>query len=81
MRHLPFREHLFRHETGGPVFYWSISGKPLFEANGSFAGYRITASDVTRLRNGFAAAPADNLNRPGDLEAAIEPPAKAAAAG
>ncbi|HEY1707965.1 MAG TPA: ATP-binding protein [Rhizomicrobium sp.] len=48
-RHLPFRNHLFRQDTGGPLFYWAVSGKPLFEKDGAFSGYRTIATDVTRF--------------------------------
>jgi len=48
-RHLPFRGHQFRQDTGGPVFIWSVAGKPMFDDEGVFAGYRIVASDITDL--------------------------------
>lgn len=81
-RRVAFREHLFRHETGGPVFFWSISGKPLFDGAGAFAGYRVTAMDITRFRSGFAASLPDNLNGPREgVEAVAEAPEKIAAVG
>ena len=46
--HQPFRGFRFRiARPDGSALYTSVSGKPLFEANGKFLGYRGTASDVT----------------------------------
>ena len=44
----PFRD--FRHSlTGGDgkTRFWSVSGKPVYDVEGNFAGYRGTASDIT----------------------------------
>jgi PAS domain S-box-containing protein len=44
----PFREMGYRYETvAGQVQYWSMSGSPVFDARGGFAGYRGTGRDVT----------------------------------
>ena len=46
--HLPFRD--FRHsvtDEAGRVVYWRVSGKPIFDADGRFRGYRGTSSDET----------------------------------
>ena len=45
----PFRD--LRHPlTGrdGVTRHWSVSGKPVYAADGSFAGYRGTATDITQ---------------------------------
>jgi signal transduction histidine kinase len=44
--HRPFRDHRFR-QDGATARYWSVSGKPLFGAGMSFAGYRTIATDIT----------------------------------
>jgi PAS domain S-box-containing protein len=46
--HEPFRGFKYRiARPNGSALYVSVSGKPLFEADGKFLGYRGTASDVT----------------------------------
>ncbi|MBL6938691.1 MAG: hypothetical protein ISS15_09855 [Alphaproteobacteria bacterium] len=46
--HLPFRDLPMReNEPGGQVNHWSLSGKPQFAADGSFAGYRVSARNIT----------------------------------
>jgi signal transduction histidine kinase len=56
----PFRNHLFKQVTGADLtFYWSSSGKPQFDGDGVFTGYRIVATDVTdfmRTQEELAAA-------------------------
>jgi PAS domain S-box-containing protein len=49
--HQPFRDFVYRatHSDGSGV-YNKISGKPVFDANGEFRGYRGTGTDVTALR-------------------------------
>ncbi len=52
--HKLFRNFEYTFETAdGTTICWSISGKPVYDAAGRFAGYRGTARDVT----------ADKLNR------------------
>lgn len=46
-RHISFRDHRFLQETGTPVYYWSVSGRALFDEQEAFTGYLITATDVT----------------------------------
>jgi len=47
-RHESFRGFVYRSRTeDGRVRHLSISGKPIFDAEGRFLGYRGTASDVT----------------------------------
>jgi PAS domain S-box-containing protein len=47
----PFRDFVYRATHGdGSVVYNKISGKPVFDANGEFRGYRGTGTDVTALR-------------------------------
>ncbi len=45
---LPFRNFVFRRiDPGGHMLYWSASGKPRYDKNGAFAGYRGTSSNIT----------------------------------
>jgi PAS domain S-box-containing protein len=48
--HKPFRDFVYRglDGTGSPM-YVKASGKPVFDANGEFRGYRGTGTDVTAL--------------------------------
>ncbi len=43
----PFRDFVMRAELDGGVRYLSASGKPMFDAEGKFLGYRGTIRDVT----------------------------------
>src|SRR5882757_6898582 len=46
----PFRDFVYRATHGdGSVVYNKISGKPVFDSNGEFHGYRGTGTDVTEL--------------------------------
>jgi PAS domain S-box-containing protein len=46
----PFRDFVYRAtHSDGSVVYNRISGKPVFDSNGEFHGYRGTGSDVTEL--------------------------------
>ncbi len=46
--HQPFRGFKYRiARPDGSALYISVSGKPLFEADGKFLGYRGTATDIT----------------------------------
>jgi len=45
--HRPFRDFVYPAETPRGRRYFSVSGKPMFDANGTFLGYRGTGSDVT----------------------------------
>jgi PAS domain S-box-containing protein len=46
----PFRDFVYRGMSGnGSPMYVRASGKPLFDANGEFHGYRGTCSDVTEI--------------------------------
>jgi PAS domain S-box-containing protein len=46
--HEPFRGFLYRAaRPDGLIIYVSVSGKPVFDANGTFLGYRGVASDVS----------------------------------
>jgi len=46
--HLPFRDLVYRtvNRTGSPI-YVRTSGKPFFDANGKFLGYRGVSTDIT----------------------------------
>lgn len=48
----PFRDlHLrFTSEDGQPI-YWSLAGKPLYDPDGGFVGYRGVGTDITRSVN------------------------------
>ncbi|MBV8536075.1 MAG: PAS domain S-box protein, partial [Alphaproteobacteria bacterium] len=47
-RHEPFRDFVYQTDPRtGRQMYISVSGKPLFGANGTFLGYRGTGRDVT----------------------------------
>jgi hypothetical protein len=47
----PFRDFVYRAaRSDGSLVYYKISGKPVFDANGEFRGYRGTGTDVTALR-------------------------------
>jgi PAS domain S-box-containing protein len=53
----PFRDFVYRAErSDGSLVYNKISGKPVFDANGEFRGYRGTGTDVTALRTAEAEA-------------------------
>ena len=46
----PFRDFVYRATlSDGSVVYNKISGKPVFDANGEFRGYRGTGTDVTAI--------------------------------
>ncbi len=48
--HKPFRDFVYRGLGGnGSPMYVKASGKPVFDANGRFRGYRGTGTDVTAL--------------------------------
>src|SRR5712671_1957816 len=48
--HRPFRDFVYRSLRGdGTPMYVKASGKPMFDANAEFRGYRGTASDVTAI--------------------------------
>ncbi len=47
-RREPFRDFMYRSEPAkGQIVYNSVGGKPYFDENGRFLGYRGTARDVT----------------------------------
>jgi diguanylate cyclase (GGDEF)-like protein/PAS domain S-box-containing protein len=53
---LPFRDFLVqRHEEDGGIRYVSVSGEPVFGADGAFRGYRGVAKDVTDIQRGLRA--------------------------
>jgi diguanylate cyclase (GGDEF)-like protein/PAS domain S-box-containing protein len=45
-----FRDHIVDLEIGGEMRSWSLTGRPIFRANGTFCGYHGVASDVTERR-------------------------------
>ncbi|MDA0190101.1 MAG: sensor domain-containing diguanylate cyclase, partial [Proteobacteria bacterium] len=47
-RHEPFRDFIYQLGShSGRVLWYSISGNPMFDADGQFVGYHGTASDIT----------------------------------
>jgi PAS domain S-box-containing protein len=47
-RHEPFRKFEYRgRDTRGRMHYFSVNGKPVFDADGRFLGYRGSATDLT----------------------------------
>jgi PAS domain S-box-containing protein len=68
-RHEPFRDFVYRRKVGNdPEAFISVSGKPIFDTEGNFVGYRGTVRDITRemgnersLRAAKSAAEAANL--------------------
>ena len=49
----PFHDFVYCSARGnGPPMYVKASGKPVFDANGEFSGYRGTGSDVTERKRG-----------------------------
>ena len=50
--HQPFRNFIHpRTQADGSVVWLSINGKPVFDPDGSFRGYRGTGLDVTEVKN------------------------------
>ncbi|HEX3499478.1 MAG TPA: ATP-binding protein [Stellaceae bacterium] len=48
---LPFRDHLHHVALAdGSQRYWRVSGNPVFDDSGNFAGYRGTGTDVTSAK-------------------------------
>ena len=67
--HQPFRD--FEHPrtlTNGEIVYLSINGKPVFDEEGFFVGYRGTGSDITGRREAELAL----QNAMGELEHRVE---------
>jgi C4-dicarboxylate-specific signal transduction histidine kinase len=53
----PFRDFVYpAARSDGSLVYYKTSGKPVFDANGEFRGYRGTGTDVTALRTAEAEA-------------------------
>jgi PAS domain S-box-containing protein len=47
-RQMPFRNYVFRRiDPNGNIKYWSASGKPRYDQDGTFIGYRGTSRDIT----------------------------------
>src|SRR5262249_14738496 len=47
-QHLPFRDFVYRTQRGdGSLVHVSVSGKPVFDDEGRFRGYRGSARDIT----------------------------------
>jgi len=54
--HRPFRNFCYTYvKSDGQHFYWSISGEPIFGANGDFQGYRGVGADITERKRAEAA--------------------------
>src|SRR5258706_14776413 len=53
----PFRDFVYRAaRSDGSLVCYKISGRPVFDANGEFRGYRGTGTNVTALRTAEAEA-------------------------
>ncbi|MEO8384674.1 MAG: EAL domain-containing protein [Betaproteobacteria bacterium] len=49
--HEPFRDFQYAYnKPDGDIFWGSVSGDPIFNANGEFAGYRGVGSDITEKK-------------------------------
>lgn len=46
----PFRNIVVEIGTPGPSIWWQLTGKPIYDKSGSFAGYRGVGSDITVTR-------------------------------
>lgn len=46
--HRPFKDFRYQSRHGGAAMHLSVSGKPVFDEVGDFAGYRGTSTDITR---------------------------------
>ena len=51
LRREAFQEFVFQSRRGAVSRWLSVSGKPLFDADGKFIGYRGVARDITEKRN------------------------------
>jgi len=50
-RHEPFRDYHYRiRDAGGRICWFSISGVPVIDANGQFAGYRGMGQNITKQK-------------------------------
>lgn len=49
-RHEPFREFEYSREVDGKTSWYTISGKPVFDDDGNFRGYRGTGRNITRRK-------------------------------
>ena len=43
----PFHDRIVEIETAGSPIWWQLTGKPMFDPNGTFVGYRGVGSDIT----------------------------------
>nr|WP_314899546.1 PAS domain S-box protein [uncultured Deefgea sp.] len=49
--HWPYRDFEYQAFLNNQILYFSVSGRPIFAADGSFAGYRGVGRNVTAMRN------------------------------
>jgi PAS domain S-box-containing protein len=55
-RHEPFRDFVYRIRTAdGSMHWYSVSGQPVFDADGRFLGYRGTGHDITAEKQALEA--------------------------
>ena len=52
--HQPFSDFMYRYRFRGEMRYASISGKPMFDPQGQFIGYRGVGKDITAQRENEA---------------------------
>ena len=50
----PFHNTVIEIKTQGPSIWWRLTGKPIYDKNGAFVGYRGVGSDITVARNAEA---------------------------
>lgn len=65
---LPYRDFEYQAFLNSQVFYFSVSGRPIFAEDGTFAGYRGVGRNVTTMRNTQAALLAEQQRAQATLE-------------
>jgi diguanylate cyclase (GGDEF)-like protein len=50
----PFRNKIVEIKTAGPSIWWRLTGRPIVDASGAFAGYRGIGADITASRDSEA---------------------------
>ncbi|MGL6041918.1 MAG: CHASE domain-containing protein, partial [Deefgea sp.] len=53
--HQPYRDFEYQAFLNNQVLYFSVSGRPIFDEDGTFAGFRGVGRNVTGMRNAQAA--------------------------
>ncbi|MCJ2010844.1 putative bifunctional diguanylate cyclase/phosphodiesterase [Methylobacterium sp. J-092] len=50
----PFRDHVVPVVQNGDAYWWSLSGRPLLDKNGTFRGYRGVCADISAAKRAEA---------------------------